>query len=101
MKRWISWRRSISSSSIARPGRGYWEMDALNERALPRPDGKHEEPRRPVELVSRRTLLQRAGLGLGTVLVAGSGALGYRAYDQGVLEVGQGPAYAPWSSWRE
>jgi nitroreductase len=76
-------------------------MDALKERALPRPEGKREEPARPVELVSRRTLLQRAGLGLGTVLVAGSGALGYRAYDQGVLEVGQGPAYAPWSSWRE
>ncbi len=51
--------------------------------------------------VSRRTLLRRAGLGIGTVLVAGSGALGYRAYDQGVLQVGDGPAYAPWSSWRE
>jgi nitroreductase len=76
-------------------------MDALKERARLLPDGEHEDATWPVELVSRRTLLQRAGLGLGTVLVAGSGALGYRAYDQGVLEVGQGPAYAPWSSWRE
>jgi hypothetical protein len=53
------------------------------------------------EHLSRRALLRRAGLGLGTVLVAGSGVLGYRAYDQGVLDVGDGPAYAPWSSWDE
>ena len=53
------------------------------------------------EHLSRRALLRRGGLGLGTVLVAGSGVLGYRAYDQGVLEVGDGAAYAPWSSWDE
>jgi nitroreductase len=51
--------------------------------------------------MSRRTLLRRAGLGAGTILVAGSGTLGYRAYDQGVLEVGQGPAYAPWATWQD
>ncbi len=51
--------------------------------------------------MSRRTLLRRAGLGAGTILVAGSGALGYRTYDQGVLEVGQGPAYAPWANWQD
>jgi hypothetical protein len=51
--------------------------------------------------VTRRTLLRRAGLGIGTVVVAGSGVLGYRAYDQGVLQVGDGPAYGPWSDWRE
>jgi nitroreductase len=76
-------------------------METLEERALRRPDAERENAARPCELVTRRTLLHRAGLGLGTVLVAGSGMLGYRAYDQGVLEVGQGPAYAPWSSWRE
>jgi nitroreductase len=76
-------------------------MEALEERVLRRPDDKRENAAVPCELVTRRTLLQRAGLGLGTVLVAGSGALGYRAYDQGVFEVGHGPAYAPWSSWRE
>jgi nitroreductase len=51
--------------------------------------------------MSRRALLRRAGIGVGTILVADSGALGYRAYDQGVLEVGQGPAYAPWATWQE
>ena len=51
--------------------------------------------------ISRRALLRRAGLGIGAVLVVGSGAIGYRAYDQGVLEVGNGAAYEPWSNWSE
>jgi hypothetical protein len=51
--------------------------------------------------MSRARFLRRVGLGLGTVAVAGAGALGYRAYDQGVLEVGHGPAYAPWAAWEE
>jgi hypothetical protein len=51
--------------------------------------------------MSRGRFLRRAGLGIGTIAVAGAGALGYRAYDQGVLEVGGGPAYEPWSSWQE
>lgn len=28
------------------------------------------------------------------------GALGYRAWDRGVFEVGQGPAFKPWDEWR-
>jgi nitroreductase len=51
--------------------------------------------------MSRGRFLRRIGLGVGTIAVAGAGALGYRAYDQGVLEVGEGPAYEPWSSWRD
>src|SRR3954469_5307890 len=51
------------------------------------------------ETMSRRRFLQRTGLGLGAVAVLGSGVLGYRAYDQGVLTTGEGPAYAPWSHW--
>jgi nitroreductase len=49
--------------------------------------------------MSRARFLRLTGLGLGTLAVAGAGALGYRAYDQGVLEVGHGPAYDPWRSW--
>jgi hypothetical protein len=73
-------------------------LERFPERHL---DDQREVAARPGSRVNRRTLLQRAGLGLGTILVAGSGALGYRAYDQGVLQVGDGPAYTPWSSWRE
>jgi hypothetical protein len=51
--------------------------------------------------LSRGQFLRRAGLSIGTIAVAGAGALGYRAYDQGVLEVGEGPAYKPWSSWND
>jgi nitroreductase len=50
--------------------------------------------------MSRRTLLRRAGLAAGTLAVGGTGALGYRAYDQGVLQLGQGPAYEPWADWK-
>jgi nitroreductase len=49
--------------------------------------------------MDRRTLLRRAGLAAGTIAVGGAGALGYRAYDQGVLQSGQGPAYEPWADW--
>jgi len=51
--------------------------------------------------MSRGKFLRRAGLGFGTIAVAGAGALGYRAYDQGVLEVGEGPAYEPWMNWQD
>jgi nitroreductase len=51
--------------------------------------------------INRRTLLRRAGLAAGTIAVGGAGALGYRAYDQGVLQLGQGPAYEPWADWRQ
>jgi hypothetical protein len=51
--------------------------------------------------MNRGRFLRRAGLGIGTIAVAGSGALGYRAYDQGVFQVGQGPAYEPWVDWRQ
>ena len=60
----------------------------------------HPSPRASHAGSSRASFLRRAGLGLGTAAVAGVGALGYRAYDQGVLEVGQGGAYDPWSDWQ-
>jgi hypothetical protein len=51
--------------------------------------------------MNRRTLLRRAGLAAGTIAVGGAGALGYRAYDQGVFELGRGPAYEPWADWKQ
>ena len=46
--------------------------------------------------MKRRTFLK--GAGALTVLVAGSGV--WRAYDQGIFSIGQGPAYEPWKNWR-
>lgn len=57
--------------------------------------------RDPAAAMTRRTMLRRTGLGLATVAVLGTGAIGYRAYDQGVLEAGEGPAYAPWTTWQQ
>ncbi len=46
--------------------------------------------------MQRRSFLK--GAGAVTVLVAGGGV--WRAYDQGVFAVGEGPAYEPWQDWR-
>jgi len=46
--------------------------------------------------MERRAFLR--GAGIVTVLVAGGGV--WRAWDQGVFGVGQGPAYEPWKNWR-
>ncbi|MGW6281343.1 Acg family FMN-binding oxidoreductase [Kribbella sp. NPDC055071] len=61
--------------------------------ATERPD---EPPRR-----SRRSLLRTIGLGGATVVVAGTGALSYRVYDTAALNPGSGPAFDPWSQWRQ
>ena len=46
--------------------------------------------------MQRRSFLK--GAGALTVLVAGGGV--WRAYDQGVFSIGEGPAYEPWQDWR-
>jgi nitroreductase len=46
--------------------------------------------------VQRRDFLKSAGV--ITVLVAGG--IVWRAYDEGVFSVGDGPAYEPWKNWR-
>jgi hypothetical protein len=46
--------------------------------------------------VRRRSFLK--GAGVVTVVVVGGGV--WRAYDQGVFSVGEGPAYEAWKNWR-
>jgi nitroreductase len=46
--------------------------------------------------MDRRSFIQQAGV--ATVLVAGGGV--WRAAAQGVFSTGEGPAYAPWHTWR-
>ncbi len=47
--------------------------------------------------MQRRSFLK--GAGVVTVVVVGGGV--WRAYDQGVFSIGQGPAYGPWKDWRK
>jgi nitroreductase len=47
--------------------------------------------------VQRRSFLK--GAGVITVVLVGGGV--WRAYDEGVFSVGQGPAYEPWRDWRK
>jgi hypothetical protein len=45
---------------------------------------------------------RRNALRLGTgALLAGFAAVGWRAWDQGVLSTGKGPAYEAWNTWNE
>jgi nitroreductase len=46
--------------------------------------------------MDRKSFLKAGGVGI--VLVAGGGV--WRAHDQGVFSVGEGPAYEPWKDWR-
>jgi nitroreductase len=47
--------------------------------------------------MQRRSFLK--GVGVVTVVVVGGGV--WRACDEGVFSVGQGPAYEPWRDWRK
>lgn len=51
--------------------------------------------------VTRRSLLRRSGLVAGTALVVSAGGLGYRAYDEGVFQTGEGGAYDAWRDWNK
>jgi hypothetical protein len=48
-------------------------------------------------LTSRRSVLK----GLAGLSVLAAGGVVYRAWDNGVFDVGGGPAYEPWHDWRE
>lgn len=50
--------------------------------------------------MSRRLFFRRAGLGAATTFVITDGLVAYRAYDQGVMSEGRGPAFDAWTSWR-
>lgn len=63
---------------------------------IPVPDAP---PALPARGFTRRSLLRRAGIAGGTVLVIGAGGMGYRAYDRGVFEAGEGDAYDAWRDW--
>jgi hypothetical protein len=51
--------------------------------------------------ITRRDLLRRGATGGGTLLVVAAGGLGYRAYDEGVFQTGQGGAYDAWRDWNK
>lgn len=50
---------------------------------------------------SRRSVLRTLGIGGAAVVVLGTGGLSYRVYDTAALHPGGGPAYDPWTEWRD
>jgi hypothetical protein len=67
---------------------------------LPSSKGRSSIPEAASTGITRRRFLRGLGTGTGTVLVAGSGVLTWRAVDQGVFSTGEGPAYDAWDVWR-
>lgn len=55
-------------------------------------------PARPV--MGRRSFLRQAVFGIGAAFVLADAAVAYRAYDQGVMAEGHGPAFDAWKVWR-
>jgi len=51
--------------------------------------------------VPRRSALKGIGVGAATMVVAGTGVLSYRVFDNGVLDAGSGRPYDAWSHWRD
>lgn len=49
--------------------------------------------------LSRRSLLASVGLAGVTVVVAGTGVVSYRVFDNGVLDAGSGTPYEAWDRW--
>lgn len=55
----------------------------------------------PPPATSRRSALKVLGAGGATVLVAATGVVSYRAFDNGVLDAGSGAPYDAWSQWQD
>ncbi len=70
-----------------------------DQEAAPAPLSPVAGTSRGNEGISRRTFLGRAGAAAGTAFVIGAGGLGYRAYDEGVFQTGEGGAYDAWHDW--
>ena len=81
--------------------RGAVRVDAgeLARSGEPGSDGPGFEPERAGS-TSRRGFLQRVGLGAATLFVVADGVVAYRAWDQGVLTEGTGPAFDALADWR-
>lgn len=54
----------------------------------------------PSAALPRRTILKGIGLGGATIVVAATGVLSYRVFDNGVLDAGSGRPYDAWTQWR-
>lgn len=73
----------------------------VSTRPQPATDRESASVDDPAHPVSRRPVVRVAVVGGTGVVVGGSGALGYRIYDNEVLDPGSGQAYDPWQHWRD
>jgi len=60
-----------------------------------------QAPADPPPGPSRRSVLRTAAVAGSTIVVAGTGALGYRVFDQAVLDPDRGRAFDPWLERRD
>ena len=76
-------------------------VEAVGPAPAPPASGRPPSAPDPPTGQTRRAFLRRAGLAGGTAVVLSAGGLSYRAYDQGVLETGDGGAYDAWRDWEQ
>ncbi len=74
-----------------------WYLPVPKHAARPEPLPDVAPKARP----GRRSVLKAAAAGGATIVVAGTGALSYRAYDTGALAPGRGHAFDPWQHWQD
>lgn len=74
-----------------------WYLPVPRRAARPEPLPDVAPQARP----GRRSVLKAAAAGGATIVVAGTGALSYRAHETGALEPGRGHAFDPWQYWQD
>jgi hypothetical protein len=77
----------------------------VRDRSRAAPPSSGSEQRHDTETIasaelSRSSFLRRVALSAATVFVVADGVVAYRAYDQGVLSEGRGPAFRAVEDWR-
>ncbi len=67
---------------------------------MPPGDRAGQPARHPAGEVRRRTVLKGLGAAGVSIFVAGAGVVGYRTFDNGILDSGSGRPYDAWDHWR-
>ncbi len=83
-----------SASQRLRTGQLTNQLKPDGQAGTPESAAGMPEAGRPID---RRSILKIAGVGAGTLAVAGASGLTWRAVDGGVFATGTGPAYAAWA----
>jgi len=96
------WQRVVATANPTRVPRRRRLTVENTARALPRTGRRrHYAGGDETMAMSRRSMLKGIAAAGTTVVVAGTGVLSYRVYDQAVLDPNHGRAFDPWRHWED